>query len=118
MAKKRIISIVALSAFLLVGCSPDARDFVELEKIEHVEVVDTGTRMVGKTSYKTITYLSNETGDKVKSRFKDTGDYGFDDFYDSAKVFEEKIYVDLVVNDNENIISIVLSEEVKSNGKR
>lgn len=112
MFKKRILAVLGLSALLLVGCGTDAEYFSELKQIEHVKVVDTGTRTIGKSNYPTVTYISNKTGKEIVRRF-DTTDYGFKEYYESAKLFKKETYIDIVVDEHDNIVMAVLSKEVK-----
>lgn len=113
MKRKLLIALVGAGVLLASGCSRDAEYFSKMKSIHHVKVIDIGTTTVGKTSYTEIEYEYNDK--KSEKRFADHEDNGLKEYYDSAKLFKKELYLDLVVDEDDDIVVAALSKEDSSN---
>lgn len=100
---------LALSSFLLLAGCTDAEYFKDLKTIHHVEVIDIDSHTKGKVSYTEVAYKYK--GKKYERDFVSSEDQGLEDYYNSVKLFKDKIYLDLVLDRNKEIVVATLSEE-------
>lgn len=112
MKRKLLIALAGAGILIASGCSKDAEYFSKMKSIQHVKVIDIGKTTVRKTSYTEIEYEYND--EKNKKRFANHEDNGLKEYYDSAKLFKKELYLDLVVDEDDDIAVAALSKEDSS----
>jgi hypothetical protein len=110
--------LIGLMILLLAGCSegaPNAKYFSEIKTLTNVKVVKVDTVIHGKTQHTRVKFLKD--GKTYQMRFNDAEDLGFQEYYESAKLFKDDVYINIIFinrNDEDVILAAGLSNQEES----
>lgn len=112
MKRLLLIPLLFIPIFMSSCKNYNATDFVELHPIDNVKVLDLGEFVRGRESYDTLIYKDNVTGKPKELKFLREKDYGFINYYKSARMFDEEVYVTVIINKDNEILSLANSKNV------